>query len=294
MVKIVLNTGVLDVRQDVNFPITFSVGEIRDLTKRTGTFSKTITLAGTDNNNQLLGHYYDVNIVDGTFNINTLTYCQVLQNDVVILEDAILQLIAVNKAQYTDAYEQSVSYEVLIKDTKSQLFTAIAQNELTDLDFSDLNHYSNSTAIIGSFSFTQANGYKYVLPYDTDNLYNVRQIKPAIYAQTYFDRIFATAGFSYTWATLQDQRFDKLLIPYNGEENQIDWTDYKVTATNTYTTTNTQPATGSFIPFWEFLDNWTEVLDAQNIFNPTTGEYTAPTDVDPAASQSYEFKFVIN
>ena len=31
--------GVLDVRPDVNFPLTFSVGEIRDITKRTGTFS---------------------------------------------------------------------------------------------------------------------------------------------------------------------------------------------------------------------------------------------------------------
>jgi len=293
MVKIILDTGVLDVRQDVSFPLTFSVGEIRDITKRTGTFSKTIVLAGTDNNNQLLNHYYDVNIDAGTFDVSQLTYCQVTQNDVVIMENAVLQLISVNKSQLTDAHEQVVNYEVLIKDTKAELFTAITNAELTDLDFSDLNHFSNSTSIIASFGFTQANGYKYVLPYDTDALYNVRQIKPAIYAKTYFDRIFASAGFTYTWTDLQNARFDKLLIPYNGDENQIDWTDYKVLAENTYTTTNAQPATGSFIPFWEQLDNWTEILDTQGIFDPVTGEYTAPTDVDPAASQSYEFKFNI-
>jgi len=293
MVKIILDTGVLDVRQDVSFPLTFSVGEIRDITKRTGTFSKTIVLAGTDNNNQLLNHYYDVNIDAGTFDVSQLTYCQVTQNDVVIMENAVLQLISVNKSQLTDAHEQVVNYEVLIKDPKAELFTAITNAELTDLDFSDLNHFSNSTSIIASFGFTQANGYKYVLPYDTDALYNVRQIKPAIYAKTYFDRIFANAGFTYTWTDLQNARFDKLLIPYNGDENQIDWTDYKVLAENTYTTTNAQPATGSFIPFWEQLDNWTEILDTQGIFDPVTGEYTAPTDVDPTASQSYEFKFNI-
>ena len=291
MVKIVLGTGVLDVRQDVNFPLTFSVGEIRDLTKRNGTFSKTIVLAGTDNNNQLLGHYYDVNIAEGTFNINQLTYCQVLQNDVVILEDAILQLISVNKTQTTDAHEQNVSYEVLIKDTKSQLFTAIAQKELNNLDFSDLNHFSNSSAIIGSFSFTQANGFKYVLPYNTTNSYNVRKIKPAIYAKTYFDRIFETAGFTYTWANLQNARFDKLLIPYNGDENVIDWNDFKVKARNTYATTNSQTIVGSFLNFFETLTGWTETLDQQNIFNPVTGIYNAPTDADPVASQSYEFKY---
>ena len=291
MVKIILNTGVLDVRQDVSFPLTFSVGEIRDITKRSGTFSKTIVLAGTDNNNQLLNHYYDVNIDAGTFDVSKLTYCQVTQNDVVILENAVLQLIAVNKSQLTDAHEQVVNYEVLIKDTKAELFTAITNAELTDLDFSDLDHFSNSSAIIGSFGFTQANGYKYVLPYDTDNLYNVRQIKPAIYAKTYFDRIFASAGFTYTWADLQNARFDKLLIPYNGDENQIDWNDYKVEARNTYTTTETQNATGTFQAFYETLTGWAETLDAQGIFNPMTGIYTAPTDVDPTASQSYEFKF---
>lgn len=292
MVKIVLDSGVLDVRPDVNFPLTFSVGEIRDITKRTGTFSKTIVLPATDNNNQLLNHYYDVNIDAGTFDITQLTRCQVLQNDVVILEDAILQLISVNKYQTTDAYEQVANYEVLIKDTKAELFTAITNAELTDIDFSDLDHYAVSSSIISTYSFTQANGYKYVLPYDTDNLYNVRQLKPAIYAKTYFDRIFANAGFSYTWAGLQAARFDKLLIPYNGDENQIDWTDYKVKARNTWTTTQT-PSFGNFTTFQETLTGWTEELDTQGIFNPTTGQYTAPTNTDPAASQGYEFNITI-
>jgi hypothetical protein len=294
MVKIVLDSGVLDVRPDVNFPLTFSVGEIRDITKRTGTFSKTIVLPATDNNNQLLNHYYDVNIDAGTFDITKITHCQVLQNEVVILEDAILQLISVNKYQTTDAYEQVANYEVLIKDTKAELFTAITNAELTDIDFSDLDHYAVSSSIIATYSFTQANGYKYVLPYDTDNLYNVRQLKPAIYAKTYFDRIFANAGFTYTWAGLQAARFDKLLIPYNGDENQIDWTDYKVKARNAWTTTNTQPTNGTFTQFEEILDGFTEELDPQNIFNPVTGEYTAPTDTDPAASQGYEFNVRID
>ncbi len=293
MVKIVLQNGVLDVRDDVNFPLTFSVGEIRDITKRTGTFSKTIVLPATDNNNQLLNHYYDVNIQAGTFDITQLTRCQVLQNDVIILEDAILQLVAVNKSQTTDAYEQVANYEVLIKDTKAELFTAITNAELTDIDFSDLNHYAVSSSIISTYSFTQANGYKYVLPYDNDNLYNVRQLKPAIYAKTYFDRIFANAGFTYTWADLQAARFDKLLIPYNGDENQIDWTDYKVKANNTYATSINQSISGSFNTFYETLTGWTETLDTQSIFNPVTGVYTAPTDTDPAASQGYEYKFNI-
>jgi hypothetical protein len=285
--------GVLDVRPDVNVPLTFSVGEIRDITKRTGTFSKTIVLPSTDNNNRILNHYYDVNIDAGTFDLTKITHCQVYQNDVLILEDAILQLVAVNKTQTTDAYEQVANYEVLIKDTKAELFTAITNAELTDIDFSDLNHYSNSSSIISTYAFTQANGYKYVLPYDTDNLYNVRQLKPAIYAKTYFDRIFANAGFTYTWAAQAAARFDKLLIPYNGDENQIDWSDYKVLASNVYNTNANQPTNGNFIGFVEDIVGWTEDQDPQGLFAPASGLYTAPTDTDPAASQGYEFKSTI-
>jgi hypothetical protein len=287
--------GILDVRPDVNFPLTFSVGEIRDITKRTGTFSKTIVLPATDNNNRILNHYYDVNIQAGTFDLTKITRCQVLQNDVIILEDAILQLISVNKSQTTAAYEQVVNYEVLIKDTKAELFTAITNAELTDIDFSDLNHFSNSGTIIATYGNTQANGFKYVLPYSIagTNNYHIRQLKPAIYAKTYFDRIFANAGFTYTWPNLQEARFDKLLIPYNGDENQIGWDDYKVIANAAYTTNYGQPTNGSFTAFEEQIDSWTEVLDAQNLFNPATGIYTAPTDTDPLASQGYEYNVTI-
>jgi hypothetical protein len=295
IVKIILETGVLEVRQDVSFPLNFSVGDIRDISKRSGTFSKTIVLAGTDNNNQLLNHYYDVNIEAGTFNVATLTKCQVVQNNVVILDNALLQLINVNKQQLTDAHEQIVNYEVLIKDTKAELFTTMNSQELNDLDFSDLNHFQTTDGIVGTFANTVTNGYKYVLPYSTtgSNNYHQRQMKPAIYAKTYFDRIFNTAGFTYQWDDLSVARFDKLLIPYNGDENALDWNDYKVKANNAFTTTHVEPFAGYFTPFYQPINGWTETLDDQNIFNPTTGIYTAPTDTDPLASQAYEFRFNI-
>lgn len=291
IVKIILETGVLEVRQDVAFPINFSVGDIRDISKRSGTFSKTIVLAGTDNNNQLLNHYYDVNIEAGTFNVATLTKCQVVQNNVVILDNALLQLINVNKQQLTDAHEQVVNYEVVIKDTKAELFTTMNSKELNDLDFSDLDHFQTTTYIHSTFTNTVANGFKYLLPYATNgNEYFMRQMKPAIYAKTYFDRIFNTAGFTYQWDDLVASRFDKLLIPYNGDENAVDWNDYKVVANTNFETSYVQAFPGIFTPWAEEVNGWTETLDLQGIFNPVTGYYTAPTDTDPASSQSYEFK----
>jgi hypothetical protein len=289
MVKIVLENGTLDIREDVKFPLNFSIGDIRDISKRTGTFSKTIIAPGTKNNHELLGHYYDVNIQSGTFNINTITKCQVIQNGVPVLEDALIQLTGVIKKQNTNAYEDEVNYELLIKDSKVEFFTQIANKELTDLDFSDLNHTLDSAFVVSSFSNSVADGYKYILPYSDDNTYRLNEFKPAIYAKTYFDRIFSNAGFSYTWNGLQDAKFDKLLIPYNGDVEQANVDSYKVIANNTWTTSYVSPI-GQNPTFYEVIDSWTEVLDSAGSFDPITGVYTAPLYTDTTQGQYYNFK----
>ena len=64
--------GYLDIEKQSVFPLTFSISDIRDISKKKGTFSKSIILAGNKNNNVLLNNYFDINIVAGTFNINKL------------------------------------------------------------------------------------------------------------------------------------------------------------------------------------------------------------------------------
>ena len=293
MVRIQLENGFLDVKEGTVFPLNFAVGDIRDLTKRSGAFSKTITLVGSKNNNELLNHYYDVNIQAGTFDINALTKCSVIQNNVPIMEDALLQLLSVNKNQQTDAYEQDVEYEVLIKDTRVEFFTAITNKELTDLDFTDLNHIFTSADIVATFDNTVTDGFKYVLPYDTDNLYNVRQMKPAIYAKTYLDRIFSTAGFQYQWSDLAAARFDKLLIPYNGDSNTFDNQDYLVEEENNTPFTASVDSTIAN-NYREDATGWTEITDVQGSFNPTTGQFTVPITTNAAAGEAYIMEYQIN
>jgi len=291
MVRIQLETGYLDVKEGTSFPLNFQVGDIRDLTQRKGTFSKTITLSGTKNNNTLLNNYYDINISSGNFDINTLTRCSVLQNGIPIVTNALLQLVNVKKVQLTDAYEQGLEYEVLIRDSQAEFYTTITNLELTDLDFSDCNHDFNITAITDSWNHTQSDNYKYLMPYNDTANYTVNHFKPAIYAKSYFDRIFANAGFTYDWANLTDFHFDKLIIPYNGDVNNFDYTDYEVGANTTFTTNYIQPIAGLNAGFTQTITTWTETLDVQNIFNPVTGVYNVPFNADTAQGQTYVFNF---
>jgi hypothetical protein len=291
MVRIQIETGYLDVKEGTNFPLNFQVGDIRDLTQRKGTFSKTITLSGTKNNNTLLNNYYDVNIVAGTFDINKLTRCTVLQNGVPIVSNALLQLVNVKKTQITDAYEQEVEYEVLVRDSQAEFYSTITNLELTNLDFSDCDHDFNISAVTDSWAHTQSDHYKYILPFNDTLNYTLNYFKPAIYAKSYWDRIFQNAGFTYDWQGLSASHFDKLLIPYNGDVNNFDYTDYKVKAETLFTSSYVQPNPGYNQEFTQQIVTWTETVDVQNIFNPSLGEYSAPFNTQTNQGQTYTFNF---
>jgi hypothetical protein len=300
MVRIQLSTGYLDVKEGTSFPLNFSIGDIRDISKRTGNFSKTITLVGNNNNNNLLNHYYDVNIQAGTFNINQLTSCDVIQDGIPVMTNATLQLINIKKSQLTSAYEQMVEYEVLIKEDRGTFFTDISNKYLNNIDFSDLDHFVDAQVVIDTFDYSVTDGYKYVMPFNIDNQYQFNWFKPAIYAKTYFDRIFATAGYSYTWDGLVAANFDKLLIPYNGDQNIVDWNDYKVVAEKAaFSETKTQDILGT--ANWTSINQypmearnlttgWTETIDQQNLFNTTNGQYTTPQWVGNNSGESYIYE----
>jgi hypothetical protein len=297
MVKIQLATGFLDVQEGTAFPLNFQVGDIRDISQRKGNFSKTITLVGSKNNNNLLNHYYDVNIVEGTFNINALTTCSVIQDGIPVMEDCSMQLTGVVKSQVTDGYEEQVTYEVLIKDSKADFFTVITNKELTDIDFADFDHTYNAVNVISKFTNTVANGYKYFLPASGDNNYNINEFKPAIFAKTYLDRIFEDAGFTYNWPSLSYDRFDKLFIPYNGEIDNLDYQDYLVEANRIGFAT---PSIGAAAGRTEIkqssavtITGWNEIEDIQNLYNPLTGTYTVPIAAAPNNATYYEYTIKI-
>jgi hypothetical protein len=305
MVKIQLSTGFLDVKEGTAFPLNFQVGDIRDISKRQGNFSKTIVLPGTKVNNNLLNHYYDINIVEGTFNINAITICSVIQDGIPIMENATMQLTSIKKVQLTDGYEEHVDYEVLIKDSRADFFTTITNKELTDIDFSDLNHTYDATNVVARFSNTVVDGFKYFLPGSGDAVYNTQEFKPAIFAKVYFDRIFADAGFQYDWVSLSYDRFDKLIIPYNGGVDNQDNQDFIVKAEITTPLTingnvniggESNIGSAQQFPNPTKIDftNWTELEDTQSIFDPITGVYTTPFIISNQNAQSYDYSITLN
>ena len=263
----------LEVSEEVVVPINFAIADIRDVQAKSGSYSKSIKIVGTKHNNEVLNNLFDVNTVTLTYNLNTKQECAIEQNGDIILDNAILQLVDVEKVSNGMNDDEQVIYTVIVKDTVGDLFTSIGNAMLTDLDFSDFNHIYEAQTVKDSWAHDVTDGYKYILPMSSDNIYQLVEMKPAIYLQTYFDRIFANAGYQYEFDEAVGIGFDKLLIPYNGD---------KVTLTDTYleeiqvVADNNTPTTYSLSPSSNkiIIDN--EIQDPFGSYNPATSTYTSP------------------
>lgn len=215
--------GFLDLVKDTDLLLNISIGDIRDISKRTGSFSKTIKLSGSKNNNLLLNNYFNVNIKTLDFDINKKQRCAIIENGIVVIDNAYLRLISVDKIQsQSNIDDERVEYSVEIRDSIGDFFNEINNKELSDFNFSEYNHLFNADEVVNSFSNTE--GYKYVLPWIDDNKYRLRECLPGIFAKDYWDRIHNEAGYTYEWSSLDDDnvRFDKLIIPFNGDVKKIE------------------------------------------------------------------------
>jgi hypothetical protein len=276
----------LEVSEEVVVPINFSIADIRDVQAKSGSYSKSIKIIGTKHNNEVLNNLFDVNAVSLTYNLNVKQPCQIVQNDELILDNAILQLVNVEKISNGMNDDEQVVYTVTVKDTVGDLFTDIGNAMLTDLDFSDLNHTYTSAEVVASWAHDVTDGYKYILPMSSDNIYQLPEMKPAIYLKTYLDRIFSNAGYQYQFDEAVLIGFNKLLMPYNGDKVTLDQSSLdavKIIAENTTST--------DYVYTNPLIIN-TEVQDPNSAYNPTTSTYTSEYALN--APNAIQFRFTLD
>jgi hypothetical protein len=279
------NGGFLDVIDDSPAVISLSISDIRDISSRTGAFSKTIRLAGSPNNNKLLNSYYEINVVEGVFDVNKRTKVAIMNDDKSILMDnCYMQLLNVNKKQSSSlAKDQSVEYEVLILSEMSNFFRDIDNKNLVDLGymFGKYDHIFGKETVVTSH--TRTDGYVYVMPWIDNNKYYINEVCPSIFVKDIFDAIHASNGFTYDWDFLPQDYFDRLLFLYRGDSKKFSEdfiTEVEVIAKNNVsTTTNLSNVHGkgtiSNIAQKE-ISIGNEIKDNKGYYNNTTFVYSNP------------------
>lgn len=212
----------LDISAGISSLLTFSIDDVKDFASRNATFSKTIVLPGTANNNILFGSLFDVRMnnpyspaqdnVGINFNPSVSAKCVIFNNHIQIFKGTIriLQIVITNNVP---------EYECAVFGELGGLVLSIGNKKISDLDFSAYDHVLSVANIKGSWSNTAA-GYYYPLV-DVGGVsvnkldYDYTAFRPALFVKQYIDKIFASAGYTYESTLFDTTRFEKLIIPHN-------------------------------------------------------------------------------
>lgn len=216
-----INHGELDIAKETVLAINLNLNDIRDIRNRGGAWSKTIMLPGTNNNNDILGNIFNVNVQMLTFNQNIREAVRIIVDGFVAAE-GILQIRKVRKV-FKNSEDFHIEYDAYIKSDVSSFYNDISGKYLNQIDLSEFNHTHTKDIVKDSMTGgTITDGYAYFLAYNADQYanYEPRDFLPAVYAKTYWDRIISEAGYTYEWEELGELKFDKMIIPYNGEQYQ--------------------------------------------------------------------------
>ena len=79
------SSGTIDLYDDIPISLNYSIADIKEPNKRNADYSKTITVPGTNNNNKLLSHIYEIGI-DRLFNPNHRVEARILVNNIQVMK----------------------------------------------------------------------------------------------------------------------------------------------------------------------------------------------------------------
>ena len=205
--------------QEIPLSLSYLIADVKDPSKRNTTFSKTINFNSKDVD-LFFRVIWKLNSTLTTFDPRLKCKIKYYVNEVLQL-DGDLQLIKV----IVDPDSKTVNYQTTATGTIGNLFLAIGDAYLTDLDFSAYDHLltkanvTNSWIPATSVTGVIGSGYYYGLinwgenNVLTDVEYHVKHMRPQLYKREYMAKIFAAAGYTWTSTYLDSTYYKSQLIP---------------------------------------------------------------------------------
>lgn len=271
----------LDISDDISSLLTFAIDDVKDFSSRQTTFSKTVVLPGTANNNAIFGNIFETGIrndynplfdnIGFNFNPSKSAACIIFQDNMQTFKGT-LRLIEI------DITKKQIEYQAALNGDLTTLNVTLSSGYLTDLDFSEYDQLWNIANILASWDNPGGSGvYFPMIDYGTYSVdkhnWDFRTLRPALYVKEYIDKMFAATSGVYKVISfeldsnptvfvdisgngIQDMVIgdgvftDKALTtPYPDGTYSITGTDFGFTVVTGIVTATTDPAnTGSGTP----------------------------------------------
>jgi hypothetical protein len=212
-----------DLSKDMSSLITYSIDDVKDFSARSTSYSKTIVLPGTQKNNKIFGHLFNIassneynasgSNIGYNFNPSLSAKCILFQDNIQVMSGGlrVLEIIQIGDV---------IEYECAIHGNLSSLSYALAGKLIQDLDFSEYDHTYSLSNILTSWDSAAGKGYTYpLIDYGSYSInkkdWDVRTLRPAFYLKEYLSKMFKAAGFSFNSKFFDTNFFKALIVPHN-------------------------------------------------------------------------------
>ena len=216
---LVKGVGKLDIQtkdsENFGVPLTFNISDIKDFESRKASFSKTIKIIGTKNNNLIFDQLYELKGQSFGFDMTAKHDCVLMVNKNPVM-DGYLVLKKIDKLLIGNKFQ--VVYHIVMFDETKNFFETIKGKDLKDLDFSSGftfdnktygigDHIYNETDIKNTYNNTYSDVYCYAMtdygyyndvdtfPYDDTIVTNL--LYPSTYLKAVVDKIFSGSTYTY-------------------------------------------------------------------------------------------------
>lgn len=227
MIELYVENSSVDVDKAFSVMLTMAIDDIKDFAAKNTTFSKTIILPGTANNNKLFGNIFDIttgNTYDATQQNKGINFNAAISARAYIFADNIQIFKGVFRILEIIIDKDFIEYECSVTGELGGFVSKLGANKLEQLNFAEYNHDFTVANIVTSWTTAGAgSGYCYPLidygTYSTNKIdWRIGTFRPALYVKEYIDKIFAASGYTYNCDLFNTARFKGLVVPYNRKE----------------------------------------------------------------------------
>jgi hypothetical protein len=221
--QIFINNEELDLIKDIDAEFTFAIDDIADFGSKNTSFSKTINIAGSAQNNKVFGFIFDLGNSNFTndanpnvgydFNASKVAPCRIFVDGIQIFK-GVLRLMEV---VITGA---AIEYQCSVYGDLGGFISALGNKRLEDLDFSEYDQDWTLANITASWDNINASGvyfplidYGNVTSNNTD--FSFKAFKPALYVKEYLKKIQEDSGYTWDFPLLDTNLLKRMVIPSN-------------------------------------------------------------------------------
>jgi len=218
----------IDLLQNLSTEFTYAIDDVSDFASRNTSFSKTINIPGTANNNLIFGYIFELNNANNTdnalpnvgynYNVTKQANCKIFIDKVQIFKGTLRILeILIDK--------ETIEYQCSVVGELGGFINQLGNKRLENLDFSAYNHTYSVANISGSWDNPGGSGYYYPL-IDYGNVstgqfgvakkdFQYTTFRPALYVKEYIEKIFEGTDYTFDCPFFDTPLFKRLIIPHN-------------------------------------------------------------------------------